>query len=231
MSNFTKIAYALLFMTLIAQPHFTDHIHMWFVPKPYIESLVTLIVFGLAYLVYYLHIQETKKNKMLAKDLRISQEKLLDSFKYIGSINTRLPLLKHLSSELLAGSKNTERHKKTIFDNLLATAIVSIAKVDWGLLRFVEMKNQRTAKEFIYANGDYILLTHRVGNRALSLSRKQNANIKTLGEFQVVPTSDEETAIQGFLILPRAEVNLTDEYSFLQAVVDQAQLFYKYLFA
>ena len=94
----------------------------------------------------------------------------------------------------------------------------------------MEVNTQRTVKEFLYTNGDCVLLTHRVGNCELSAARKQTSNIKSLGEFQAVPTSDEEITVQGFLILPKTESNLSDEYSFLQAVVDQAQLFYKYLF-
>ena len=39
---------------------------------------------------------------------------VLDSFKYIGSVNTRLPLFKHLSSELLASSKYTKQHENNI---------------------------------------------------------------------------------------------------------------------
>ena len=229
MSKFIKIIYLLLFVALVIHPHLVPD-HIGILPKPYAESLVTLFIVGAGIAIYYLHQREVKRSRKLGEDLRISQAKLLDSFKYIGSVNTRLPLFKHLSSELLAGSKYTKQHKKTIFDHLLATAIVSIAKANWGLLRFVEINTQRTVKEFLYTNGDYVLLTQRVGNRDLALSRSQTSNIKSLGEFQIVPTSDEEITVQGFLILPKTESNLSDEYSFLQAVVDQAQLFYKYLF-
>ncbi len=229
MSKFLKITYFLLFVALVIHPHLVPD-HIGILPKAYAESLVTIFIIGAGIAIYYLHHREVKKSRQLGEDLRISQAKLLDSFKYIGSVNTRLPLFKHLSSELLASSKYTKQHKKTIFDHLLATAIVSIAKAKWGLLRFVEVNTQRTVKEFLYTNGDYVLLTQRVGNRELSDVRKQQSNIKLLGEFQIVPTSDEEITVQGFLILPKTEGNLSDEYSFLQAVVDQAQLFYKYLF-
>ncbi len=230
MSKFIKIIYFLLFVGLVIHPHLVPD-HIGILPEAYAESLVTIFIVGAGVAIYYLHQQEVKKSKKLQEDLRISQGKLLDSFKYIGSVNTRLPLFKRLSSELLASSKYTKQHKKTIFNNLLASAIVSIAKAKWGLLRFVEIDTQRTVKEFLYTNGDYVLLTQRVGNRELLSTRNQSSNIKDLGEFQVVPTSDEEITVQGFLILPKAESNLDNEYPFLQVVVDQSQLFYKYLFA
>jgi len=229
MTKLTKIVYFLLFVALVLQPHFTDH--LWFVPKPYVESILTVIIVGIAVLVYYLHQRELLKSKKLQEALRISQEKLLDSFKYLGTVNRLLPLFQKLSSGLMTASKYSKRDKKNIFNNLLATAVVSIAKADWGLFRFIEIKSQRTIKEFVCANKNQVVLNRRVVNTELISSRGQQSKIKTVGEFSIIPTSDREMTVQCFLVFPQAKNSSNDELSTVQAIVDQAQLFYKYLFA
>ena len=217
--------YFMLFVALLLQPHFTRHVDDAL--KPYMQSLAILIILGIAYLVYLLSRRELNKK---GEELKVSQGKLLESFEYIGKFNRRLPLLKNLSTDLLANPKLTKQHKKIIFSDLLATAIVSIAKANWGLFRLVEISSKRTVKEFIYTAPDYVLPQQFFGNSELVEIHNQSAKIKTVGKFNIIPVSDEEAEIQGFLIFPKPAVDLTDEYLVLQAIVDQMQLFYKYLF-
>lgn len=72
MSRFTKIIYTILFLTLLLQPHFAPHIG--FVPKPFIESLVTVFILSLAALTYYLHRRLIRKQ---ADRLKIYDEQVV----------------------------------------------------------------------------------------------------------------------------------------------------------
>ena len=58
----------------------------------------------------------------------------------------------------------------------------------------------------------------------------QGENIKRIGYLYAMRTTDKKEKVQCFLILPEGENKIDSEYSVLQAIVDQAQLFYKYLF-
>ena len=233
MSNFTKIIYFLLFVALILMPHFSRHIGP--ISQAYAESVATLVILGIAYFIYYLHKRELAKQKQktqaLETDLKISQNKLIESFEYIGKVNRQLPLLKELSSDLLSNIQPTKRYKKTVFESLLATAVVSIAKVDWGAFRFVDVSSHRTVKEFVHAAKDYVLLKHRIGNGDLMHISAGAGKSQTIGDLYIIPASDQVTAVKAYLILPNVDNNLADEYSLLRAITDQAQLFYKYLFA
>ncbi len=232
MSKITKIIYVILFTLLIVMPHFSRHIRG--VSQAYVESIVMLIIFGIAYLTYFLNKYELHKHKeqnlKIEHDLEISEQKLLDSFKYLGTVNRRLTLLKDLSSDFLNKKQFTKKYKRSILNNLLATAVISIAKTKRGVFRFVEVAKLRTVKEFIFSNKDFTLLAGWIGNKDLVACRANNNNIKKIGNFYIIPTSDQVAPIQNFLILSQSDRNFEEEYSVLQAITDQAQLFYKYLF-
>lgn len=214
-------------MALVAQPHVVDHVS--FVPKAYVESIVTLVIMGLAYGTYHLHRHELMRRELKRKELEgalgLSEQKLIDTFQYIGLVNRRLPLLKSLSSDLLAQSKLSRQDKKIIIHRLLAVATSSIAKVGWGMLRFVDVASGRTAKEFFYQTSKNTSAIPNISNKELVQASIAN-NQSTI---YVVPTSDRESEVRGFLIVPELTEGTRNEPPILQVIVDQAQLFYKYL--
>ncbi|KKT25796.1 MAG: hypothetical protein UW12_C0043G0002 [Parcubacteria group bacterium GW2011_GWF1_43_9] len=93
MPKLFKTIYVFLFVALVVQPHVVDHVS--FVPKAYVESIVTLVIMGLAYSAYYLHRRELAKREHKRRELEaalgLSEQKLIDAFQYIGFINRRLP--------------------------------------------------------------------------------------------------------------------------------------------
>src|SRR3989344_1121557 len=227
MSKITKTIYAILFIALLVMPHLSGHVGN--ISRAYVESIVMLFIFGIAYLTYFLNSLELRKheeqNRKIEHKLEISEQKLLDSFKYLGTVNRRLTLLKDLSSDFLNKKQFTKKYKKSILNNLLATAVISIAKTKRGAFRFVEVAKQRTVKEFFLSNKELTLLTVRVGNKDLIACRNDNNNLKKVGNFYVIPTSDQVAPVQNFLILPRLDTDFGEEYAVLQAITDQAQLF------
>ena len=224
MSKFTKFIYAVLFLILLVHPHMVPD-HIGFLPRAYAESLITAFIFGIAFLIYWLHQRDLDKKN---EELKNSTEKLSTAFKYIGTANRRLPLLKSLTSDLLASSKLSKKEKHKIFDNLLATALVSIAKVEWGMFRFIDTNSGKTIKEFVFTIKEYVVMKNGIGNKELIQSRHQPTAIKSLTDLLVIPTTEQEAMIQGYLVFPKPDASLEDERWILQAITDQAQLFFKY---
>ncbi len=186
-----------------------------------------MLILGLAYCVHLYDVRlKEKEKKDLEKELEMSMEKLNESFRYIGMVNRRLPLLRNLTTELL--SKSNEKNK-IVFEELLAIATSTIAKSDWGMLRFIKMSDQSTEREFCYTSRNYILLKTKVGNKELVEMVNSGENIRRIGDLYAMRTTDKKEKIQCFLIFPEGENKIDAEYSILQAIVDQAQLFYKYL--
>jgi hypothetical protein len=226
MSKFTKFIYAILFIALLLHPHFVPD-HIGILPRAYAESIITTFIIIMALLTYYLHNRDVRRKE---EELKTSTQKLAESFKYIGTVNLRLPLLKNLTSDLLANSKLSKKEKNKIFQNLLATAIVSIAKVNWGIFRFIDVETYKTVKEFIFTHKDYVVMQTGIGNKELLNAKQQQSAYKTLNDLWIVPTAEQEAIIQGYLVFPKPSEPLEDERWILQAITDQAQLFYKYLY-
>lgn len=55
-------------------------------------------------------------------------------------------------------------------------------------------------------------------------------NFKRIDDLFVLNTSDNKADIQCFLFFPKGGNDIETEYSVLQTIVDQAQLFYEYLY-
>jgi hypothetical protein len=226
MTRISKTVYLVLILLLVIVPFLITK-EILFFPESHAEALTILIILGVAYLVHLYDVRlKEKEKKALEKELELSIEKLNDSFKYIGQVNRRLPLLKNLTTELLSKSREKNR---TIFEELLSIATSTIARSDWGMLRFIRVSKQSTEKEFYYTSKNYILLKMKVGNKDLLGMANVGRNFRKIGDLVVLNTSDDKADIQCFLIFPEGENDIKTEYPILQAIVDQAQLFYEYL--
>jgi hypothetical protein len=227
MTRFAKIIYLILIVLLVVLPFFITQPILFF-PESHAEALTILVILGMAYLVHVYDVRiKEKEKRSLERELETSIEKLNESFKYIGTVNRRLPLLRNLTTELL--SKSSEKNKM-VFEELLAIATSTISKSDWGMFRFIRMKDQNTEREFSYTQRNYILLKTKVGNKELIEMSNGNDQLNKIGDLYVLSTTDRKEKVQCFLIFPEGEHRIDQEYSILQSIVDQAQLFYKYLY-
>lgn len=220
--------YILLLSALLIQPHvFRGHI--FFLSSAWTQSLVTLGIFLCALIVYSLHQWETKRrdqeHRQLQDEKTVLGQELNDSFQYIASINRKLPLIHELTSGLVKHRKATHNEKKDALQQLLILATISLTKTPWGLFRFVDTKQGRTMKEFFY--GDKIIDQEipNVGNKHLLSDVDTNKE----DGVQFIPSSDTEFPYRCVFIFPHS--SSVYDRSLVQAVVDQAQLFYTYLYS
>ena len=233
MSSTTKIIYGLLFVLLIIHPHFITG-HVFYVSQAFAQSLATLVIIGIAVVVYLLHHRDIRKRELekhqFETELQISSTKLSEAYEYIGEVNNRLPLLTNVTTNLLNQTKRNKKGKKEILETLLATATVSLAHSSWGIFRFIEIEKERTVKEFVYTTKNYVLLKSKIGNNKLLKYERQNDGIIKIDGLFVLPTSDREALVQCFFIFSNGDKKVKDKLSTLQAIVDQAQLLHKYLY-
>jgi hypothetical protein len=235
MSERVRFIYLFLVFLLVVEPHIIQR--GWYsIPRAYILSVFNLLIIFIGYFLYVLYKRDIrnkeKEKKELEEKLHLSTEKLNDAFKYIGLVNRRLPLLQDITSGLMLKSGETKNGKKQILNDLLATAVISVAKTDWGIFRFIDKKNKKTIKEFIFTQKNYLLMKTKISNdRLLDIASSQE-NYYKLGKFNFFATSDRSADVICFLIFPGKKGNLiSDTYNVLQNVTDQAQLFFKYLYA
>ncbi|MBU1131001.1 hypothetical protein KJ840_02610 [Patescibacteria group bacterium] len=234
MSNIAKIIYVLVLLALIVKPFLIPD-NPSFIPEDFFRSLTNLILILIAFLFYYFHQKDIERKeqekKVMEKKLEVSTKKLIESFEYIGLVNRRLPLLEEITTKILSKSSDTRQAKKYIFQTLLATAVNSITKADWGLFRFVKIDEQKTMKEFSYAKNNYILLTTNITNHQLAQMRRNGGRIKKIEKLNCIYSSDYNSSVQCILILPELVKELDTELTVLQSITDQAKLFYKYFYS
>ena len=231
MSFLTKIIYTILFILLLIHPHFITG-HVFSIPRAFAQSIITLILFIIAFVVYVSHKRAIKKKEEVELDLLNSSSKLVEAYEYIGTVNRRLPLLNKVTTGVLKKSKQSKKSRKKVFEDLLAMATVSLAHASWGVFRFVEISHSRTIREFEHLTNDLKDVDVKIDNKtllAIALSG-QSHQVLQIDNLCILPTSDTKSPIQCFFIFPQGEVNINVEFSTLQAVIDQVQLLYQYVY-
>jgi len=232
MNQITKVIYIVLFLALLLHPHLITG-HFFSIPLAYAQSIITLVILSLAYMTYILHHKDIRRReiekKALNKELQISDKKLVDVFKYVGTVNHRLPLLKQITTGLMKRSSVNLKDKKKILYDLLNIAVNS-ARSNWGMFRFVETSSQRTVKDIIYTSGQYVLLKTNVSNKHLVAVRHEESPSGRIDDVHAVSCSDSESDICCFLVFPEGKNHLNEVLPLLKNITDQAQLFYKYLY-
>lgn len=233
MSNKSKFLYVLLFVIFIIYPHFIKG-HILFVPQAFVESLVNIILLIFLYVLYIMHSNDIKnknnEKSLIESKLGKTSSELIESFNYIAKLNRRMPLISEITSNLIKNNSLNVDDKKNILNNLLATATVSVAKVDWGIFRFIDTTSTKTIKEFRLKEINNIELNNKISNREI-INRNSNKNQpKVFDDYCIVRSSDKVEKVQCFLFLPKSQHYTSDVFSLLQNIVDQGQLFYQYLY-
>lgn len=177
MSRFVKAIYAILFLALVLQPHFIQG-HIFSIPEAYAQSIAIIILLEIWYLIHSLHRREVEKEQAKREraeaELHFSSEKLNDSYRYIGSVNRRLTLLPSVTSDLLGQNTEDEKSKRAIFEELLATAVTTLAHTRHGSFHFIRVSDAKTEQEFKYTVGEVNVGVGRFNNQDLILA-KQNS--------------------------------------------------------
>lgn len=234
MSRFVKGIYVVLFLALVFQPHFIQG-HILSIPEAYAQSIAVIILLEIWYLIHSLHRREVAKEQAKREraeaELHFSSEKLNSSYRYIGSVNRQLTLLPSVTSDLLGQYKEDEKSKKVIFEELLTTAVTTLAHASYGSFRFIRVSDAQTEQEFTYTVEGTGVGRDRYNNQDLMLAKQNSTErIFSLNGANVLPTSDREAPVQCFFLFDTNESSVKEQETTLQAIVDQAQLFYKYLY-
>lgn len=233
MTTRTTLTYAVLFVALLVQPHVLQG-HVLSLSSAWAQTLTTAVILAMAAATYVLHQlslrRAARRSAALQEEKQRASEKLLDSFRYIGIVNGRLPLLQQVTTDVLRDTPRTNRGRRMTLQRLLGFAVVTTARAPWGHLRFVDRRTGRTVGEFSLAREGARVPHAPIGNAellAIASSPEQERNVSA----EVVRSSTDRWAPhQTFLILgPHpAEASAADT---LQSLVDQAHILFAYFSA
>lgn len=213
-----KIRGAVLFLIvinvllIIATPFF--NVRFWNFSEELSEAALISSLFLLMVLLFSFYSREVNKYKKQQEDL---EERLRETFKYIGSINLQLEEMKKVFSSV---NKYPESKKdvQALFAHT-AERILGIINVDWVLLRIVDIRNGNNLHEYFISRGNKKTEKIKIENKLL-LSGECPDN-----KCSVVKSNQENFNIKAFCVLPIASKN--DNQKFLiNSIVNQLEMLF-----
>ncbi len=230
MGTVTKFVYILLAGLLLLEPQIVND-DLFLVSRHYVLTIMNAIILVVAYLLYLVTkrdlARKEREKRVMEMKLTRSHGTLNDAFAYIGILNRRLPLLKNLTTDVVSRGVATKKERKRIFDELLATAVASIVRTEWGMLRFIRVDKEKTTQEFFFTTHSGSNQPHISNHELLSLN-EDDAPLKYVDSYCCVATSDRTSPVRCFFIFPPYERTDAQDDMVLQSIVDQAQIFSAY---
>lgn len=148
--------YYLLFIVLVIVAVITPHIFHEYgrISENSVQSIIIFFDIALGGIIYSYYQRRLEK---MSQENQACQMRLIESYKYVGKVHTEMELLHKFMSNLKRLPGNDAESKKQIFTSYLTFMLVSVAKVNKGMLRFIDLKKGRTLKDFTYCRDNKFL--------------------------------------------------------------------------
>ena len=145
------------------------------------------------------------------------EERLKETFKYIGSINLQLEEMKKVFSNF---NKYPESKKdiQVLFAHT-GERVLGIINADWVLLRMVDVKTETTLHEYFISRGNKNVEKIKIDNQSLL------AEVSSLSPYTIVKSNQENFNIKAYCILPIETENSNQEF-LINSIVNQLEMFF-----
>lgn len=178
------------------------------------EAVFIFIMFLLITIMSGIYTREVNKYRKQQDEL---EERLRETFKYIGSINLQLEEMKKVFSSV---NKYPES-KKDIQALFVHTAerILGIINVDWVLLKIVDVKTGNNLHEYFISRGNKKVDKIKVDNKELL------SGDCSFGACKIVKSNQENFNIKAFCILPEVKKDSNQEF-LINSIVNQLEMLF-----
>lgn len=185
-----------------------------------VEGSLLGILFLLNIVVLNLYRKENSRQKMLIKkindDKKSAEEKLDDSFKYIGQVNVQLLQIKSIFNNQNKFPETRNDFRKTLF--YFSECVFGIVDAKWVLFRIINRNNQRTLHEQFELRHGYNLDYPHVSNKLI-------IEQQSCPPYTAVITGPRNFNILVCCILPVEKIS-NDEQVFIQAIVNEITMLF-----
>jgi hypothetical protein len=179
-------------------------------------SEVTLIsvLFLLITFLFRAYAREVNKYKKQQDDL---EERLRETFKYIGSINLQLEEMKKVFSSV---NKYPESKKdiQVLFAHT-AERILGIINADWVTLKIIDIRTGNNLHEYFISRGNKKVDKIKIENKALL-----NGEC-SFGQCNIVKSNQENFNIKAYCILPVVIKDENQEF-LINSIVNQLEMLF-----
>ncbi|MCX6795557.1 MAG: hypothetical protein NT165_02430 [Candidatus Falkowbacteria bacterium] len=179
----------------------------------WVEVLVIFGLFLVIYLTHFFYFKETKQLRRYQGDL---EEKLLDSFKYIGTVNLQL---EEIRKNLFNFNKYPSSKKEFIsLMSGLAEKILSIINIDWVIIKIVDLSSGKTIHYTALARGGKDIKFDKFDNRQIFSGECGDS-------CTVIRSNQESLDIKAFCIVP-LQIKGRDDKFFITHIINQLELLF-----
>jgi hypothetical protein len=176
------------------------------------EFIFITTLFFLMTIIYRFYAKELKKNKIYQEGL---EERLRETFKYIGSVNLQIEEMKKVFSDVKYPENKKDLH--ALFINM-SERILGIVSADWVLLRIVDINNWSTLHEHFIVRGNKNVERIKFDNK--SLSKKVSSD----SSQTIIKSTLENFNIKAFCILP---ITITKDQEFMiKSIINQLEMMF-----
>ncbi len=211
-------AFIVYIPTLITGPiHITEKM---IIEEEIIEASLLAIMFILNIFIFNLYRNESARQKELIKkisnDKKTVEERLDDSFKYIGQINVQIQEIKSIFNDTDKFPETKNDLKKAYL--FFSKRVFGIVNTNWVLFRIINCITQKTINEqFETRQGLTIDYPH--------ISNKMIVEKQSCLPFTTVISNPPNLNILACCILPDVEIS-NDERVFIQAITNEITMMF-----
>lgn len=230
-----SLVYLLFFVLAVLSPSLVRN-GFFGIPEEHVEEIL-IFIFGISGLMVVSLFERMMEKRLKERDEAVTQseravKELLESYKYIGSVNRQIDVLKSLVNQTSLSLVGPEAYEKDLMKSIMANAAASV-NAKGVLVRFIELERLRTEREYYHES---------LNGKPLKVANKELRNLHQFGsshafmrtedgkEILAVPSDRKDSAIKAYLLI-LVDANLvTDiEISLLKVFANQAELVYHQL--
>lgn len=230
------MVYLVLFVMAVFAPSIVNRDYFG-IPEQHVEEFL-IFVFGLTGItIFMLYERLMEKKEKEEKEMRDAWEnakrELVSSYKYIGSLNRQMDMLKKLTNDTSVSIMEQDRLGKDLLQSL-ATAAAANVGGKAATLRFVHLEKLRTEREIHSSSGNGNGNAVSVANKELKRAHEERKTFLHLNgdgrSLLIVPSDKRQGDVKAFLILQAAPPeNEEFDPSVLKVFANQAELVYRSL--
>lgn len=178
------------------------------------QSLIILFFLLLIYSSSFLYLKEYRKLRAYQGDL---EDRLQETFKYIGSVNLQIDEIKRAFSNFKKYPKN-KKDIQEVFE-FFSEKVLSLVDADWVVLKIINLENERTLRQEKKSRAKKNSIIPKIDNKDIL------NNSCSLKNCSIIISDQENLSIKACCIIPTKLKNSEQEF-FIQSIINQLEMMF-----
>ncbi len=215
-NRFRQFLLVVIFLSsilVIATPWLVSN-GLWGLKEETWETLIIVFFITLIYAAQFLYFKEFRRLKAYQGNL---EERLQETFKYVGSMNLQLDEIKNAFSNFKKYPQS-KKEMKEVFD-YFANKILSLVNASWVVLKIINVDSGRTLREIKVTRGYQEVTPPKIENHDILAGRCY------LQECTIIQSEQENLSIKACCIMPIKVSNKEQEF-FIQSIINQLEMMF-----